>query len=127
MGNPHCVIFVEDADSFPVREWGPIIERHPLFPKRTNVEFATVEDRQNIQMRVWERGSGVTLACGTGASATCVAAVLNGLADRKVRVSLLGGDLFLEWADNNHVFLTGPAAEAFSGEIHPDLLAQARA
>jgi diaminopimelate epimerase len=126
MGNPHCVIFVDDADSFPVRELGPVIEHHPMFPKRINVEFATVEDRQNIQMRVWERGSGVTLACGTGASATCVAAVLNGLVDRKVRVSLLGGDLFLEWAENNHVFLTGPASEAFSGEVHPDLLAQAR-
>jgi diaminopimelate epimerase len=76
-------------------------------------------------MRVWERGAGVTLACGTGASATVVAAVLNDLADRTARVSLLGGDLFIEWAEDNHVFLTGPADEAFSGEVHPDLLAQA--
>ncbi|NSW57291.1 MAG: diaminopimelate epimerase [Armatimonadetes bacterium] len=125
MGNPHCVIFVDDADSFPVRELGPVIECHPLFPRKTNVEFARIEDRQNIQMRVWERGAGVTLACGTGASATVVAAVLNDLADRTARVSLLGGDLFIEWAENNHIFLTGPAEEAFSGEVHPELLAQA--
>lgn len=125
MGNPHCVVFVDDADSFPVRELGPVIECHPLFPRKTNVEFASIDDRRNIQMRVWERGAGVTLACGTGASATVVAAVLNDLADRTARVSLLGGDLFIEWAEDNHVFLTGPADEAFSGEVHPDLLAQA--
>ncbi|MCE5217747.1 diaminopimelate epimerase [bacterium] len=127
MGNPHCVLFVEDAASFPVSEIGPRIERHELFPKRTNVEFATVQDRSHIVMRVWERGSGVTLACGTGTCATVVAATLNELVDRgEIHVSLLGGELVAEWASNNHVFLTGPAAEAFSGEVHPDLLAQAR-
>ncbi len=125
MGNPHCVVFVDDADSFPVRELGPVMECHPLFPRKTNVEFASIDDRRNIQMRVWERGAGVTLACGTGASATVVAAALNDLADRTARVSLLGGDLFIEWAEDNHVFLTGPADEAFSGEVHPELLAQA--
>jgi len=125
MGNPHCVIFVDDAASFPFEELGPIIETHELFPRKTNVEFASVADRGNLVMRVWERGAGVTLACGTGASATGVAAALNDLADREVRVSLLGGDLFIEWAENNHVFLTGPASEAFSGEVHPSLLKQA--
>jgi diaminopimelate epimerase len=126
MGNPHCVVFVDDVDSAPVETLGPAIENHEAFPRRTNVEFAAVHDRQNIAMRVWERGAGETLACGTGASATAVAAALNGSADRTVRVMLLGGDLHIEWADNNHVFLTGPAAEAFSGEVSPDLLEAAR-
>lgn len=127
MGNPHCVVFVEDADNYPVREVGPAVEHHPAFPNRTNVEFATVQDRGHIEMRVWERGAGVTLACGTGASATLVAAVLNGLTDRQARVSLLGGDLTVEWAEDDHVFITGPAEETFSGEVNPWLLAQARA
>jgi diaminopimelate epimerase len=128
MGNPHCVIFVDDADSFPVREFGPALETHPLFPRKTNVEFATVRGRTNIDMRVWERGAGVTMACGTGACATAVAASLNGLADREgVRVSLSGGDLYIDWAANNHIFLTGPAEEAFGGEVHPSLLSRARA
>ena len=126
MGNPHCVVFVEDADNFPMWEFGPAIENHELFPNKTNVEFATIEDRDNIEMRVWERGAGQTLACGTGACATAVAAALNDLAARDVRVSLLGGDLFIEWASDDHVFLTGPAEETFSGEVHADLLAQAR-
>jgi diaminopimelate epimerase len=128
MGNPHCVTFVEDAAGFPLREWGPLLETHPLFPRKTNVEFATVTGPHSITMRVWERGAGVTLACGTGACATTVAACLNGLADRQgVRVSLAGGDLFIDWAEDGHIHMTGPATEAFSGEVHPSLLAQARA
>jgi len=127
MGNPHCVVFVDEVDNFPVKTLGPALENHALFPKKTNVEFATVEDRAHIEMRVWERGAGVTLACGTGTCATTVAGVLNGLTDRSVRVSLLGGDLFAEWAEDNHVFLTGPADEAFSGEVNPALLDEARA
>lgn len=126
MGNPHCVVFTDDVDNFPVGELGPAIEHHELFPRKTNVEFATVGDRKNIEMRVWERGAGVTLACGTGACATAVAAVVNDLADRSVRVSLLGGDLRIEWAADNHVLLTGPAEETFSGRVHPELLAHAR-
>lgn len=126
MGNPHCVVFTEDVDDVPVGELGPAIEYHELFPRKTNVEFATVADRGHIEMRVWERGAGVTLACGTGACATTVAAVLNDLTDRAVRVSLLGGDLAIEWAEDNHVFLTGPAEETFSGRVHPELLAHAR-
>lgn len=128
MGNPHCVVFVEDAAGFPLREWGPKLETHPAFPRKTNVEFVTVQDRNHLTMRVWERGAGVTLACGTGACASTVAASLNGLADRQgVQVSLAGGELFIDWAEDGRVFLTGPAAEAFSGEVHPSLLAQAKA
>lgn len=127
MGNPHCVAFVDDVDNVPIGELGPAVENHELFPNKTNAEFATVVDRGSIEMRVWERGAGVTLACGTGACATGVAAALNDLADREVRISLLGGDLFIEWAEDNHVFLTGPAAETFSGEVNPGLLEQARA
>ncbi len=126
MGNPHCVVFVEDVDNFPVKVLGPALETHPLFPRKTNVEFATVEDRSHIEMRVWERGAGITLACGTGACATAVAGVLNGLTDRSVRVSLLGGDLQIDWAEDDRIFKTGPAAEAFSGEVNPELLAEAR-
>lgn len=127
MGNPHCVIFVEDANSFPVDKFGPVIETHELFPRKTNVEFATVRSPQHIDMRVWERGAGITMACGTGACATAVAANLNGLAGREnVKVALAGGDLFIDWASDNHIFLTGPAAEAFSGEVHPSLLALAK-
>jgi diaminopimelate epimerase len=122
MGNPHCVLFVDEVAQYPVAEIGPSIENHSAFPKRTNVEFARVVDRGHIDVRVWERGSGETLACGTGASATCVAAALNGLADRQVEIKLLGGELQLEWAENDHVFLTGPATGVFEGEFDPDAL-----
>jgi len=126
MGNPHCVIFVDDVDSFPVTELGPKIENHQLFPERTNVEFITVLDRQHLQMRVWERGAGETLACGTGAAAATVAGVLTDRSDRRVEVHLRGGELQVEWAEDNHVFLTGPATEVFSGEVASQLVAKAR-
>lgn len=126
MGNPHCVIYVDDVESFPLSEVGPRIEHHPSFPRRTNVEFVTVLDREHLQMRVWERGAGETLACGTGACAVCVASVLTGRSDRSVSVTLLGGDLHIEWADTDEVFLTGTATEAFSGTIAPELLEAAR-
>ncbi len=126
MGNPHCVIFVDDVDNFPVDEVGPAVENHPLFPNRTNVEFVTVMDRKHVQMRVWERGAGETLACGTGASAACVAGALTGRTERAVRVSLLGGALHIEWAADDHVFLAGPAAEVFSGEVSEELLKLAK-
>ena len=117
MGNPHAVIFVEDADQFDVHTVGPVIENYPLFPRKTNVEFVTVKDRENLRMRVWERGAGETMACGTGACATAVAAILNGRTDRAVMIHLLGGDLFIEWNESDgHVMMTGPAREVFSGE-----------
>jgi diaminopimelate epimerase len=118
MGNPHCVIFVRGVVKFPVEAVGAAIERHPAFPNRTNVEFAQVVGRRDVWMRVWERGAGETLACGTGACATLVAAVLNGKADRKATVHLLGGDLKIEWREsNNRVTMTGPAQEVFEGEV----------
>ncbi|MDO7905257.1 diaminopimelate epimerase [Paenibacillus sp. JX-17] len=118
MGNPHCVIYVEDAPSFDIEAWGPRIEHHPLFPNKVNVEFATVRSREHIDMRVWERGAGPTLACGTGACATLVSSVLNGLTDRKAVVSLKGGDLTIEWnEENNHVYMTGPAEVVYTGRL----------
>ncbi len=117
MGNPHCVIFVDDTDNAPVHSLGAEIENFTeVFPQKTNVEFAKIIDRQTIQMRVWERGAGETLACGTGACATLVAAVVNGLTDRKATLRLLGGDLVIEWnEDSNRILMTGPAEYAFEG------------
>jgi len=117
MGNPHCVLFVEDVQAAPVRTLGPRIEHHEAFPARVNVEFVRVVAPDLLEMRVWERGSGETLACGTGASASVVAAALNGLAGRSCTVKLLGGDLHVEWREDDHVFKTGPAVEVFSGEV----------
>lgn len=118
MGNPHCVIYVEDAVSFDLATWGPKLEVHPLFPRKVNVEFATVLDRGHVDMRVWERGAGPTLACGTGACATLVSSVLNGLTDRSAVISLKGGDLFIEWNEqDNHVYMTGPAQVVYTGSV----------
>lgn len=117
MGNPHCVLFVEDVESAPVGEIGPLIEAHPAFPRKTNVEFAQVMDAATIRLRVWERGVGETLACGTGACATVVAASLNGLCGDQVTVELLGGVLQIRLAANGRVFMTGPAEEVFSGTM----------
>jgi diaminopimelate epimerase len=118
MGNPHALIFIdEDVRDFPVHEYGPEIERHAMFPKRTNVEFINVINKQELFMRVWERGSGETMACGTGASASGVAAMLKGLTEKKVTIHLMGGDLIIEWAENNRVYMTGPAEEVFEGII----------
>ena len=121
MGNPHCILFVDDAERAPVTELGPRLETHPLFPTRINVEFAQVIDPRHIRMRVWERGVGVTMACGTGACATTVAAVRRGLAERKVEVELDGGALKLEWREEDgHVLMTGPGKTVFLGEIDLD-------
>jgi len=121
MGNPHCVVFVEDVDRTPVEKIGPAIERHEAFPQRTNVEFAQIVSDNQIKMRVWERGAGETLACGTGASAAVVAAVVNGRAQRKATVKLRGGDLQVHWRpEDNHVFIDGPAAEVCVGETRLD-------
>ena len=114
MGNPHAIIFVNDADTFDVHGIGAQMEVHPLFPRKTNVEFVTVKDRQHLRMRVWERGTGETLACGTGASATLVAAVLNGVSERKAILELNGGPLTIEWDPvTNHVYQEGPAEFVF--------------
>jgi len=117
MGNPHCITFVNDVQSIPVDEIGPKIENHPLFPEKTNVEFIQVLNKQEINFRVWERGAGETLACGTGACAALVAAVLNKKTDREAIIHLPGGDLDIQWADNGHVYMTGPAELAFKGKM----------
>lgn len=117
MGNPHCVIFVDDVENFPVAIYGPLIENHELFPRRTNVEFIQIISRVEIRQRTWERGAGETLACGTGSSAVTAACVLNGLTEKKILNHLSGGDLEMEWADDGSIYMTGPAVEVFSGEI----------
>ncbi|MFZ4455131.1 MAG: diaminopimelate epimerase [Bacteroidales bacterium] len=118
MGNPHAVIFVEDVDLFDVHGIGRQIEVHPLFPKRTNVEFVQIVSPTTLKMRVWERGSGETLACGTGACASLVASVLNGLSERTATLKLRGGDLNIEWREsNNRIYMTGGATKVFAGEL----------
>jgi diaminopimelate epimerase len=115
MGNPHCVTFVDDVASFPVERYGPLIENHASFPRRTNVEFVEVRSRSEVVQRTWERGAGETWACGTGASAVCVAGVLTGRTDRRVLVHLRGGDLVVEWPEGGSVRKTGPAVVVFDG------------
>ena len=119
MGNPHCITFIEeDVRDFPLEEVGPVFEKHELFPERVNTEFINVIDKDHLRMRVWERGSGETLACGTGACAVAVASYLNGFTGRSVDIELLGGHLEVVYDEKtNHVFMTGPATEVFSGEI----------
>lgn len=118
MGNPHAVIFVADADHFDVHGVGVALEVHPMFPRKTNVEFVTVKDREHLRMRVWERGSGETLACGTGACATLAAAVLNGRSEQKAILELNGGPLTVEWdRETNHIYQEGPARFVFDGEL----------
>ena len=115
MGNPHCVVFVPDVEKVPVQTLGPLVENHQVFPEKTNVEFAEVINRHEVKMRVWERGAGETMACGTGACAVAVASILNNLTEREITIHLKGGDLNLSWAENNHVFMTGPAEKVFEG------------
>lgn len=118
MGNPHAVVFVEDTEKFELEKYGPLFENHERFPKRTNTEFVQVLSRTEANMRVWERGSAETWACGTGTCATVMACILNEKTDDKVLVHLRGGDLTIEYdRDSNHVFMTGPATEVFEGEI----------
>lgn len=119
MGNPHCVIFTHNIDSIELEEIGPQIEKHEMFPEHTNVEFIEVLDHNTLKMRVWERGTGETLACGTGASASVVAAVLNGFCKKneEVTVHLRGGDLVINYHLDGHVYMTGPAVVVFDGEI----------
>ena len=118
MGNPHAVVFVEDTEAFPVTEIGPYFENHEKFPNRTNTEFVQVVDKNHIKMRVYERGTGETLACGTGCCASAVACVLNGLTDTEVDVEVLGGVVHIEWdREENLIYMTGPATTVFDGEI----------
>ena len=123
MGNPHAVVFLDDVENLKIEEIGPRFEQHERFPDRVNTEFVERIDRKNLKMRVWERGSGETMACGTGACATAVAAILNGYTERDVTVHLLGGDLEISWDEtDNCVYMTGPAATAFTGEFDPEEL-----
>lgn len=115
IGNPHAVVFVEDATAAPLTVLGPKIENHPRFPQRTNVEFVNVIDRENIVMRIWERGSGVTMASGSGSCGSALASMITGRVDRKVNVHLVYGVLTIEWAEDNFVYQEGPATEVFTG------------
>jgi diaminopimelate epimerase len=117
MGNPHAVIFVEDLNAVELANWGPAIESHPAFPERINVHFVQVLSPTHLKVKVWERGAGPTLACGTGACAILVAAVLNQKAEKRATVELPGGPLEIDWHDNNHVFMTGPAQKVFVGAL----------
>lgn len=117
VGNPHVVFFVEDTEAVPLDRLGPEIERDPLFPERVNVNVATVESRRRIRLRVWERGAGLTRACGTGACATAVAAMRRGLVEREVEVQLPGGALTIGWGEDGRITMTGPAAEAYRGSF----------
>lgn len=116
MGNPHCVVFVDDVDHFDVHHWGPLLENHPQFPKRINVEFVQILSPTEVRQRTWERGAGETLACGTGASAVTVASFLAGHTGRKIINHLRGGDLEMEYTESGTITMTGPATEVFSGE-----------
>jgi diaminopimelate epimerase len=117
MGNPHCITFVDDVAAIDLEKIGPQFEHHPAFPQRTNTEFIEVVRPDYLKMRVWERGAGITLACGTGACAALVAAVLNGKSDRKATIALPGGPLLIEWASDDRIFMTGPATLAFTGSV----------
>jgi diaminopimelate epimerase len=117
MGNPHVVFFVDDIKAAPIEQAGPAIERHPLFPEHVNVGFAQVLDRRRIRLRVWERGAGLTMACGTGACAALVAAARRDLVARTATLVLDGGELLIEWRPDGHVLMTGPAAVDFAGEL----------
>ena len=117
MGNPHFVIFVDDVEHLDICQYGPLLERHEIFPQRCNIEFAQIMADGSVRMRVWERGSGVTLACGTGACATAVAASVTGRRPRESRIVMDGGTLDILWNDANHIMMTGPAVISFEGEI----------
>ena len=123
MGNPHAITIVENTKEFDVEKYGKILEVDKAFPKKANIEFAQIIDKENIKMRVWERGAGETLACGTGECATAVACNLNGLTGKKVNIELLGGILNIEWNENdNHVYMTGPAVTVFDGELYEEAI-----
>lgn len=120
MGNPHLVIFTPDISQVPLSTWGPQLETHPLFPRKTNVEFVQVLDSKTLRMRVWERGAGITQACGTGSCATAAACILNHKTEKNITVKLDGGDLFIEWPDKKNIFMTGLAQAVFTGDYLGD-------
>ena len=124
IGNPHATFFVADAEAVDVAALGPVLEHHKLFPQRANIGVATVRDPRNIRLRVWERGAGITRACGSGACAAVVAAHRRGLAERRARVALDGGDLDICWREDGHVVMTGPAALSFEGSFDAALFAE---
>jgi diaminopimelate epimerase len=126
MGNPHAVVFVDDVEGVNLAMWGPTLENHPVWPQKANIEFVQVLDQSRIKVRVWERGAGPTLACGTGACAAAVTAVRLGLAASPVQVALPGGELTIEWAEGNPVFMSGPAARVYAGSIDLEALKSGR-
>ena len=118
MGNPHAVVFIDDVKNLAIEQIGPFFENHERFPKRTNTEFVKVLDKNTVEMRVWERGTGETLACGTGCCATAVACILNEKTENKVLVKVLGGEILVEWdRESNEIYMTGPGEFVFEGEI----------
>lgn len=117
MGNPHFVILVDDVETVDVAYWGPLLEKHPAFPHKTNVEFVQVLDKNTVRMRVWERGAGITRACGTGACATAVACMVQGFSNKQITVKLDGGNLDIAWPNEREIFMTGPAQKVFEGDI----------
>jgi len=123
MGNPHAITYVDDVSNFPLDSVGPKMETLNLYPRKINAEFVEVIDRKTLKMRVWERGAGETLACGTGACAVLVSSVLNGISEREAVIKLLGGDLIIKWnEDDNHIYMTGPAQKVFDGEIDLEMI-----
>ena len=127
MGNPHAVVFMDDVEDLPIETIGPAFEHHPLFPRRVNAEFVKVLDQDTVRMRVWERGTGETLACGTGSCATAVACVLNGLTKERVTVKLNGGELEIFWdREADLIYMTGPATHVFDGEISLEKLLEGK-
>jgi diaminopimelate epimerase len=125
LGNPHAVFFVEDAEAVPLAELGPELEHHPMFPERANIGVVEVRDLRTLRVRVWERGAGLTTACGSGACAALVAAARRGLAERSARVLLDGGSLRVAWNEADHVLMTGPASHSYRGHLDPEMLADA--
>src|SRR6476661_7321677 len=124
MGNPHAIFWVDDVNAHDLGRFGPLLENHPIFPERANISLAQVTSRNSLKLRTWERGAGLTKACGTAACAAAVAAARKGLTDRKVTVELPGGPLFIEWADNDHILMSGPAELEFEGTLAPDTLSR---
>jgi diaminopimelate epimerase len=127
VGNPHAVFWVDDVDAYDLGRMGPLLENHPLFPERANITLAQVLSRDALRIRTWERGAGLTKACGTAACASAVAAMRKRLADRTVTVTLPGGDLVIEWTPNNRILMTGPAVLEYEGRLGPDATASANA
>jgi diaminopimelate epimerase len=122
VGNPHAIFWVDDVDAYDLERFGPLLENHPIFPERANISLAHVTARDALTIRTWERGVGITRACGTAACASAIAAMRRGLTDHKVTVTLPGGDLLVEWRDDGHIWMTGPVETEFTGWVDPETL-----